>query len=286
MADPSRRVAANVAGPLFVDDTCIDCGTCMWMAPETYAERGGQSAVIRQPETDDDAALAAIIACPTASIGMQPLSPRLGAVRVSFPRPMRGGVYHMGYHDEQTFGAASWLVATPQGNVLIDVPRFAGPLVRRVEEMGGITRILLTHRDDVGDHAKWAKRFAAPRVLHRDDASRATTEVEVQPEGVEPFEAAPGVLGIPVPGHTKGHVVYLAGTDLFTGDHLAWLQGRLVAFRRACWYSWPEQIKSMQRLAAYSFTRIFPGHGAPGELPAGQEEHLMQDLIAWMQAKT
>jgi len=54
---------------------------------------------------------------------------------------------------------------------------------------------------------------------------------------------------IPTPGHTKGHAVFLyRDTFLFTGDHLAWSEtrGHLYAFRSACWYSWPEQIKSIE----------------------------------------
>jgi len=67
-----------------------------------------------------------------------------------------------------------------------------------------------------------------------------------------------------VPGHTRGHTVLLyRETYLFTGDHLAWSPGRksLYAFRDACWYSWEEQIHSMERLLDYRFEWVLPGHG-------------------------
>ena len=59
-----------------------------------------------------------------------------------------------------------------QGNVLVDVPRWTPLLARRLEELGGVAWILLTHRDDVSDHAAWAAHFGARRVIHRLEANR------------------------------------------------------------------------------------------------------------------
>ncbi len=52
------------------------------------------------------------------------------------------------------------------GNVLVDSPRFAGSLVRRIEEMGGVSLMFLSHRDDIADHAKFSAHFGCPRVMH------------------------------------------------------------------------------------------------------------------------
>ena len=30
---------------------------------------------------------------------------------------------------------------------------------------------------------------------------------------------------------------------------------------RACWYSWPEQVRSLERLLDYRFEWVLPGHG-------------------------
>jgi hypothetical protein len=35
----------------------------------------------------------------------------------------------------------------------------------------------------------------------------------------------------------------------------------LSASRTHCWYSWPEQIRSMERLAQHRFVHVYPGHG-------------------------
>jgi glyoxylase-like metal-dependent hydrolase (beta-lactamase superfamily II) len=75
-----------------------------------------------------------------------------------------------------------------------------------------------------------------------------------------------GFLAIPVPGHTKGSVVFLLDSRwLFTGDSLAWSNDHddLTAFRSACWFSWREQADSLARLAAqHRFAAVLPGHGA------------------------
>jgi len=75
-----------------------------------------------------------------------------------------------------------------------------------------------------------------------------------------------GLLAVPVPGHTKGSVVFLLDDRwLFTGDSLAWSHERqdLTAFRQACWYSWAAQTDSLADLASHHrFAAVLPGHGA------------------------
>jgi glyoxylase-like metal-dependent hydrolase (beta-lactamase superfamily II) len=96
---------------------------------------------------------------------------------------------------------------------------------------------------------------------------------EVVLDGAGPWELAPGFLAIPTPGHTKGHCVLLYRERfLFTGDHLDWDRGRqqLSASEDYCWYSWPQQTESMERLAAYRFEWVLPGHGQRVHLPAAE----------------
>lgn len=271
MANPRKRLAANAAGDFFVDSTCIDCGTCRWMAPDLFGSDGGRSVVVSQPagEAAVRSALLASLACPTASIGTVTRHD-LKPLRAAFPRPVDGPVLHCGYHAADSFGAASWLILRPEGNVMVDCPRFAGPLVKRLEALGGIATMVLTHRDDVADHRRFALAFGCRRVIHSDDRTLATVDVEQVIEGREPVRLAPDLLLIPVPGHTKGSMCLLAGgTYLFTGDHLAWdhRNARLIAFRDACWYDWAELVDSMARLAAFGFAWVLPGHGAPCHLP-------------------
>lgn len=286
MAQAALRIEQNVPGDFFVDSTCIDCDACRQIAPGVFRDAGDQSAVHHQPETAEEllAAQKALLACPTASIG--DLAKRdLGDALRAYPEVVEADVYRCGFTSESSFGAFSYLIRTATGNVLVDSPRFAAPLVRNIEAMGGVRRMLLTHQDDVADHEKFHQHFGCDRVLHRDDVRSRTASVEWKPEGLEPVELEPGLLMIPTPGHTRGHAVYLWRDEfLFTGDHLAWSEsrGHLYAFRSACWYSWSEQIRSMERLLDYSFQWVLPGHGRPVMFSRAEMRRSLEQCIQWM----
>jgi len=289
MAQSALRLEQNVPGDFFVDSTCIDCDACRQIAPAVFSEVGGQSIVFRQPETEDEllAAQKALLSCPTASIG--DLGKRdMTAALSSYPEIVEDDVYRCGFTSESSFGAFSYLIRTGTGNVLVDSPSFARPLVENIERMGGVHRMLLTHQDDVADHEKYHQRFGCERVLHRDDVRSSTSGVEWKAEGSEPIEIGPGLLMIPTPGHTKGHSVFLWREKfLFTGDHLAWSEtrGHLYAFRSACWYSWSEQIRSMESLLAFRFEWVLPGHGRPVRLSSEAMHGSLRTCIAWMKKR-
>ncbi|HKB80256.1 MAG TPA: MBL fold metallo-hydrolase [Thermoanaerobaculia bacterium] len=289
MARLALKVPENVPGDVFVDSTCIDCDACRIIAPTVFSDTGEQSAVYHQPENQQEllAAQRALISCPTASIG--DLARRdMRAALASLPEPLDENVHRCGYTSESSFGAVSYLIRDEAGNSMVDSPRFAMPLVKNIEAMGGIRRLLLTHQDDVADHQKFHDRFGCERTLHRDDIRTHTAAVEHQPRGLVPVRIAGDLLMIPTPGHTRGHSVFLYRERfLFTGDHLAWDQagGRLYAFRGACWYSWDEQIESMVRLFDYRFEWVLPGHGRPVHLPADRMHAELERCVAWMRRR-
>jgi glyoxylase-like metal-dependent hydrolase (beta-lactamase superfamily II)/ferredoxin len=293
MASAARRRRENVAGDFFVDSTCIDCDTCRWMAPETFTDAGDQSAVHRQPRSEPERrrALQALVACPTGSIGTID-KPAIAPVLASFPLPVTSGearlddVYHSGFHAESSFGATSYLIVRREGNVLVDSPRYAGALVRRLEELGGVRSMFLTHRDDVADHARYRAHFGCERVLHRGDAVGELESVERIVEGDAPVALDDDLLVIPTPGHTRGSACLLyRGNVLFTGDHLAWSDARadLTAFRDACWFDWGVQTASMRRLAEHRFEWVLPGHGRRCHLPRDEMAQRMAALVGRMQ---
>jgi glyoxylase-like metal-dependent hydrolase (beta-lactamase superfamily II)/ferredoxin len=266
MARLEARLPENVPGEFYVDRTCIDCATCRIVAPEVFAAtRGDLSYVHRQPrnEAERRRALMALVACPTASIGSSERRPAHAGV-AAFPEPLAEGVYYCGFAAEASFGASSYLVVREGGNVMVDSPRAAGPLMRRVDAMGGLRFLFLTHRDDVADHARWRERFACERVMHEGDVTAGTRAVERQVSGVDAAPLAEDLVVIPVPGHTRGSAALLyRDTFLFTGDHLMGSEDgtRLVASRSVCWHSWPEQVRSLERLLDYRFEWVLPGHG-------------------------
>jgi len=290
MAHLTQRRSENVAGDFYVDSTCIDCDTCRWMAPEIFQDIGAQSAVYHQPESEQERlrAMQALLSCPTASIGTVSKPADIKAIHATLPIHLADHVFHCGYHAENSFGAASYLIQRPEGNVLVDSPRFAPPLVKQLEAMGGIRYLYLTHRDDVADHQKFHDHFGCDRILHKDEISAGTRSIEIQLTGSDPVQLTPDLLIIPVPGHTQGHTVLLYNNQyLFTGDHLAWSDdlGHLIAFRRACWYSWTELIKSMKKLAEYSFEWVLPGHGRRYHSDRTTMHQQMQACIEWMETQ-
>ncbi len=264
MARIDLRNDRNASGDWFVDTRCIDCGTCRDIAPALFGAVADGSVVVRQPGPGDaeDAWLAAQ-ACPTSSIGTASRQPRPGRL---YPREIEPGsaVFDCGYCAEDSFGASAWFVARPHGNLMIDSPRYTEALAGPIAAAGGIGQILLTHRDDVADARRWGERFGARIWIHADDGSAAPFATD-HIHGTEDVEVQPGVRAIPTPGHTKGSTVFLVDDRfLFTGDSLAWSHERqdLTAFRDACWWSWPAQADSLERLATHRFEWVLPGHGA------------------------
>jgi glyoxylase-like metal-dependent hydrolase (beta-lactamase superfamily II) len=216
---------------------------------------------VRQPASaGEHRALMALVTCTTSSIGTRGKHDTRAAAR-AFPEPIGGDVLFCGYASESSYGAASYLIRRPAGNVLVDSPRFARVLVDRIAELGGVRLLVLTHQDDVADHARFRERFGCERVIHRADVRTGTRDCERIVDG--DTELASDLRVIHVPGHTRGSIALLHGDVLFSGDHL-WAsddQTALEAGRDVCWYSWPEQLRSIAKLAGYSFTRVLPGHG-------------------------
>jgi glyoxylase-like metal-dependent hydrolase (beta-lactamase superfamily II)/ferredoxin len=287
MADIRKRVAEDRPGDFFVDSTCIDCDTCRQLAPAVFGAAGDHSFVHHQPATaaERQAALQALVACPTGSIGSQGRE-RPQGVMDDFPLLVEDPVYYCGFTSPKSYGGSSYFVRHPAGNWLIDAPKFLPRLVRRFEALGGIAHIFLTHRDDVADADRYAAHFGSQRIIHRLELS-AQPDAERVLDGEEPLEVGVDFLAIPTPGHTRGHCVLLFRQRfLFTGDHLDWdrYAHRLDASPDYNWYSWPRQIESMRRLAEYSFEWVLPGHGQRMHLPAAEMRRQMHDLVARMPA--
>src|SRR3984885_5898474 len=177
MAQPNHRLPQNVEGEFCVDESCIDCDACRQIAPASFRDHGGQSSVYKQPQNpgEQHRAFMALVACPTASIGSASRRSARQGVE-AFPVHVVDDVYFCGFTSEASFGAWSYLIVRPTeqgGNVLVDSPRYNAPLAKRIEEMGGINLMLLSHRDDIADHAKFAARFHCPRVMHEAEGAAA-----------------------------------------------------------------------------------------------------------------
>ncbi|MFM7085481.1 MAG: MBL fold metallo-hydrolase [Cyanobium sp.] len=288
MARLSRRLASNAPGDFYVDASCIDCGTCWQWDPQHFAPGGDQARVQRQPEgaQEQAQALLALQACPVAAIGA-PADLVRHTPADGFPalltRHPAGDVYYCGWASRRSYGAASYLIVRPAGNVLIDSPRFNAPLARRITALGGLAALVLTHRDDVADHDRWAARFGCPRWIHAADAEAAPA-AERRIEGAQQVQLDPDLCLIPTPGHTAGSLVALLGGQiLFSGDHLWWNEEHqaVVASRTYCWWDWPSQLASVELLRRLDVRWLLPGHGGRRAFAAGEWAHRIDHTLAF-----
>jgi glyoxylase-like metal-dependent hydrolase (beta-lactamase superfamily II)/ferredoxin len=285
MANVAKKVPESVPGDFFVDATCIDCDACRQIAPSVFGEATDTSFVQQQPASPKDrqAAIHALLSCPTGSIGCLG-DDDVKAAMADFPILVEEPVYYCGFNSPRSYGGNSYFIRHPDGNWLIDSPKFISPLVRRLEELGGIRYIFLTHRDDVADAHRFAKHYGVKRIIDRRELD-SQPDAEIVIEGDEPTTFSDDFLAIPTPGHTEGHCCLLfANRFLFTGDHLSWNRHRnqLAASRNYCWYSWEVQKISMERLAQHRFEWVLPGHGQRVRLPAEEMAEQMRGLVARM----
>ena len=285
MANLKLIRSQNQPSSFYVDSTCINCGTCYWVAPETYKEIDNQSAVVEREPQDLKAAYRALFSCPTNSIGRKDKDPIMNSILDEFPYQLEDEVYHTGFHAENSFGAASYFIKRTEGNILIDSPRFVPRLSDKFKEMGGLKLQLLTHKDDVADTDAYWNEFNSQRMIHKEDANSKTSHYEHFFSGQEEIKLSNDLIVIPVEGHTKGSVCYLYKNKyLFTGDHLAYSPelGHLIAFKNACWYDFSKQIVSMERLLKYEFEYVLPGHDFPFRATKEDMKESLELCIGWM----
>ena len=248
------RRPENVSGAFFVDSSCINCDVCRKIAPDTFAKIGPQSAVFSQPPSPSSledpttaAAAAALVSCPTASIHAEGLSPSAVAAAAAAFLPCavpgvlpvsEGGppALFLGYTSGKSFGASAYLLLRSEGNIMVDSPRFDPRLAAKIEALGGAEFIFLTHRDDVADHARWASRLGAKRIMHSLECNegQGTDKVEVKLEGQGPWtlrdcrggerddekDGENDIQFVLQPGHTEACVAMLHSPSkaLFSGD--------------------------------------------------------------------
>jgi glyoxylase-like metal-dependent hydrolase (beta-lactamase superfamily II)/ferredoxin len=283
MANLSKRLETNVDGNFFVDSTCIDCDTCRQLAPSTFIEDGNYSTVYRQPESAEQtfSAYQALLACPVGSIGtVKQNIHTFSQAQDSFPLPIENDVYYVGFNSEKSFGAHSYFIRHPNGNWLIDSPRYLKQLVHAFEEVGGIQYIFLSHEDDVAEAARYAKNFGATRIIHRADAP-AMPDAERIIDGKNAVQVEAEFVCLPVPGHTAGSMALLYNNRfLFSGDHLWWdrdLQ-QLGTPERLVWNA-AQLERSVKKLRNYSFDWVLPGHGERVHLRPSDMQKAIDQLI-------
>ena len=56
--------------------------------------------------------------------------------------------------------------STTSGNYVI-------PTGYGLQSMGGVRWMVLSHKDDVADHARWARELGCKRIIHSDETTRS-----------------------------------------------------------------------------------------------------------------
>ena len=286
MARISKKRPENFDSSFYVDNTCIDCGTCYWVAPNTFKRQGAQSVVYSDPKETNDINFAHVAkyCCPTNSIG------HIGPHKFPppFPRNLDDNIFHLGFHDRKSFGATSYLIKCPTGNIMIDSPRFVRKLANRIKNDGGVDKHLLTHQDDVADAHLYKKEFNSTLYFPSGDKAPGRLKVDIKLDSKkDEIQITPDLLAISVPGHTKGHFCFLYKEKfLFTGDHLCYSKhlGHLYAFINHCWHSQELLLNSVKKLTNYTFSCVLPGHGSPYHFKSSDEARSsLKKGIRWME---
>ena len=159
--------------------------------PRYFKRKEDASVGSLQPEKLDEwtRSRAAILSCPTNSIGVHNGPEEFKNAPQIIPLLIADNVYYCGFSARSSFGASSYLILRPEGNILIDSPRFHPFIVSKLEELGGVSHILfLTHRDDVADHQSFAKHFKAKRIIHELEVEVGTHAFEIILNGVDDWD--------------------------------------------------------------------------------------------------
>ncbi|MGW7576987.1 MBL fold metallo-hydrolase [Streptomyces sp. NPDC054765] len=267
-----------------VDARCTNCDVARQLAPDMIREENGRAEVIRQPqsEAEERQLYAAAFACHTRSIRhpAQRLTPDLDP----FPLALDDTVQLCGHNSRHTAGANSYLLRRPAGHtMMIDTPRWSSTLADRYEALGPLTDVLLTHRDHAAHGRRYADRFGARLWIHEGDLDAAPDADRVI-RGTDPIEIDEGVTAHPLPGHTRGSVLYLADTRYcFSGDSFYWSRttADLEVAAAVTWYSIAELAASLARTAPQlHFEWVLPGHGDRKRLPAAEMARRLEQLTA------
>ncbi len=263
----------------YVDQRCTNCDVARQLAPGLIGEVGGRSAVLRQPRDEAEERLldAAAHACPTRSVRRSPASPGPDP----FPMSLDDGLYLCGHNSRRTAGANAYLLVRPGGTLMVDTPRWHEALAARYEEMGPVSDVLLTHRDHAVHCRRYADRFGARLWIHEGDLDAAPDADRVL-RGTGPAEVADGVVAHPLPGHTRGSVLYVADDRYcFSGDSFYWSRttADVEVVDSVTWYSIEELAASLERVVdRLRFEWLLPGHGDRRHLPVPEMTRRMRDL--------
>jgi glyoxylase-like metal-dependent hydrolase (beta-lactamase superfamily II) len=172
--------------------------------------------------------------------------------------------------------------------VLVDtcLPGRAAAILAELEALGlkptDLAHILLTHHDvdHIGNASAlqqasgaklWAPQENLPYILgqrNRPGIKRVTqTIIKVTVPQIDetylPGQRIGGMEVIPTPGHTPGHVSFLFGETLLSGDLVISNKGRLQPASALLTWNKAALKRSLREVKRFAFDWVCPAHGEP-----------------------
>jgi glyoxylase-like metal-dependent hydrolase (beta-lactamase superfamily II) len=182
------------------------------------------------------------------------------------------GLTGIGAEPSFAIGQRALLVQAPDGNVLWDCTSFLDDEIKaRVEKLGGIAAISISHPHYYSSMVEWAEAFDAPIYLHAADREwvmRPSDHIVFWEE--ERRKLGPGLTLVRCGGHYEGGTVlhWVAGAEgrgaLLSGDIVQVIPDRsYVSFM----YSYPNLIpldpaaveRIVDAVAPFEFEQIYGG---------------------------
>ena len=218
------------------------------------------------------------------------------------------GIFWLNRYSLKSFGNSGYLVLHDNGNILVDAPELGKDEISQIKELGGISKIFITHIRAFGDACNIKNSFGAQIVIHQEDAKLmkgCAADVTFDSE----YKLYEDVILIPTPGYTPGSSSMLLKRGkgvLFCGDLLWWgnrdrYSAELMSWPteedKKTWFlpddlvininlldSDPDKmIESARKLLNYDFDAILMSHPnypprARGPITAGAKEMLRKTI--------
>ena len=153
--------------------------------------------------------------------------------------------------NRDTLGATSYLIVEKTHNILIDCPLWHEEHFRFIQQQGGVSKLLITHRGSIGKQVKQMQADLGCQVIIQEQEAYLLPEVEVS-SFRDSLTVDSAIELIWTPGHSPGSsCVYwnAHGGVLFTGRHLLPKSvTEVVPLHTAKTFHWWRQLRSIAKL--------------------------------------
>lgn len=173
------------------------------------------------------------------------------------------------------------------GNLLIDVPAYQPDVLTFIQNQGGVSQLVITHRGAIGEARALQVALQCDVVVQEQEsyllsdlANLVTYQEHLHLGGHCEVFWTPGHSPGAACVHSKNH-----GGILFTGRHLLPdRQGRLMPLRFSKTFHWPRQLRSVKKLQA-KFSAETLAYVCPGANTGFlRGKHIIADGYSQLQA--